>query len=57
MFSDIHLVLAWFGFIFLMLLFKLPFFLTDSRGRPLHRIRHLHSFTHVLFPRRLWHRQ
>jgi hypothetical protein len=56
MLSDIHLVLAWFGFIFLMLLFKLPWFLTDGKTRSSRRLHPSHLFAHELFLR-LWHRQ
>jgi hypothetical protein len=35
MFTDVHLVLAWFGFISLMLLVKTPFLITRRRKGPL----------------------
>jgi len=34
MFGAVHLVLAWFGFVFLMLLFKMPFVMTKRRKGP-----------------------
>ena len=34
MFSDMHLVLAWFGFVFLMLLFKVSFVIARRRKWP-----------------------
>ena len=35
MFTDVHFVLAWFGFIFLMLLCKTPFLIAKRRRGPL----------------------
>ena len=34
MFNDIHFVLAWFGFIFLMLLVKAPFLIEKRKKWP-----------------------
>ncbi len=34
MFSDMHMVLAWFGFIFLMLLLKAYFVIAERRKGP-----------------------
>jgi hypothetical protein len=34
MFSDVHVLLAWFGFMFLMLLYKAPFRVVRRRKGP-----------------------
>ncbi len=34
MFSDVHVILAWFGFMFLMLLCQAPFHLAKRRKGP-----------------------
>jgi len=57
MFSDVHIVLAWFGFLFVMLLFKVPFFVGGGRSSPGHRVHSLHLFPSEVFPRRVWHRR
>ena len=49
MFGDMHLILAWFGFIFLMLLFKVPFLVTSNKSHPAQRV---HSAR--LLPSELW---
>ena len=54
MFSDMHLALAWFGFIFLMMLFKVPFFLAGGKSPPGRVVHSLHPFPGERLPRRLW---
>jgi len=56
MFNDMHLVLAWFGFVFLMLLFRVPFFLAGSKFPPWHRIHSAQFFPFELLRRHVWHR-
>ncbi len=57
MFDDVHLILAWFGFIFLMLLFKVPFFVTGSKSCSGRRLHSLHVFPPELLSRRAWLRR
>ena len=57
MFTDIHFVLAWFGFVFLMLLLKLPFIIAANRSHQGHRVYHPYSLIHERFRRRAWQRR
>jgi hypothetical protein len=57
MFSDVHLALAWFGFIFLMWLFKVPFFVAGRKSYSGRRLHSLHLFPSELLPRRAWPRR
>jgi len=57
MFSDVYLVSAWFGFIFLMLLFKVPFFLAGGKPHLGHRVYSLRLFPSEHLPRWMWHRR
>ena len=56
MFTDIHFVLAWFGFMCLMLLLKLPF-IAARRSHQGHRVYHSHALLHERFQRRAWQRR
>lgn len=57
MFSDVHVILAWFGFMFLMLLFKVPFFVAGGKSHLGHWVHSLHLFPSEVFQRRVWHRK
>ncbi len=57
MFSDVHLALAWFGFIFLMLLFKVPFSVAGGKSHLGHRVHSWHQFPSELLQRRAWRRR
>jgi hypothetical protein len=57
MFSDMQIVLAWVGLLFLMLLFRVPFLLSANRSGPSHRVHHQHVLALERFHRRAWHRR